>query len=96
MTEFKSYFDEKKLPSLMLIDKLKSRYPCLNNRRRDVIKTWISNQFKHQSKAASTPKNPKLKITKPSIRKCEKINFNFKKIKCTDSDSENESFSVGS
>ncbi|XP_074109271.1 uncharacterized protein LOC141534028 [Cotesia typhae] len=46
MTEFKDHFINQTLPSFEKIDELLAKYPCLKNRRRDWIKSWIHSQFK--------------------------------------------------
>ncbi|XP_057341069.1 probable serine/threonine-protein kinase ndrD [Microplitis mediator] len=52
-SEFKKYLESRTLPSFAVIDELKKRYPCLENRSRQSIKTWVSNQFKVPSKSST-------------------------------------------
>lgn len=56
-----------------MIDEVKSRYPCLNNRKRDAIKTWIRNQFQSEVSAKGEPRVKKTRVTKPDAKKLKII-----------------------
>ncbi|XP_074108562.1 uncharacterized protein LOC141533538, partial [Cotesia typhae] len=76
MTEFKDHFINQTLPSFEKIDELLAKYPCLKNRRRDWIKSWIHSQFKKKNvktlnndKSIKVVENRKIKHKVTMLRK---------------------------
>lgn len=76
MTEFKDHFINQTLPSFEKIDELLAKYPCLKDRRRDSIKSWIHSQFKKKNvktlnndKSIKVVKNRKIKHKVTMLRK---------------------------
>lgn len=73
-TAFHEYITEKKLPSLLHIETVRSQNQCLQKRSAAVIKTWIHNQIKKEAKV-SIKTNTISKDTAYMCRKEIKIIF---------------------